>query len=292
MVDPFKITGPTCISFSGGRTSAYMLWRVLQAHQMSLPDDAVVCFANTGKEDEATLRFVRDCGDHWGVDIRWLEYKASDDPSNRWRVVNFETASRNGEPFEAVIRQRNYLPNPVTRFCTSELKIRVMHKWLRANRSALGWDAANLEWDQMIGIRADEQRRVAKIRARGHSSESTKEAMLLPLADAGVALSDIDAFWKAQPFRLELPTINGRTLAGNCDLCFLKSANQVQTLIAEKPERAVWWASMEALALASKPSGAVFRSDRPSYAQMAAFARDQRDMFDKNEEAIACFCGD
>lgn len=294
MTDPFKITGPTCISFSGGRTSAYMLYRVLQAHQMSLPDDAVVCFANTGKEDEATLRFVRDCGDHWGVDIQWLEYKASDDPSNRWREVNFETASRNGEPFEAVIRQRNYLPNPVTRFCTSELKIRVMHKWLRANWSALGWDAANLEWDQMIGIRADEQRRVAKIKARGHSTETVKETMLLPLADAGVALSHIDAFWKEQKFRLELPTINGRTLAGNCDLCFLKAANQVQTLIAEKPERAVWWASMEALALAlaSKPSGAVFRSDRPSYAQMAAFARDQRDMFDPAEEAIACFCGD
>jgi hypothetical protein len=79
---------------------------------------------------------------------------------------------------------------------------------------------------------------------------------------------------------------------GNCDLCFLKPAAQVLALIAEKPERAVWWAKMEALALASKPSGAVFRSDRPSYAQMAKFADEQKDMFDHNEEAIACFCGD
>jgi 3'-phosphoadenosine 5'-phosphosulfate sulfotransferase (PAPS reductase)/FAD synthetase len=292
--NPFKIDSPTCISFSGGRTSAYMLWRVLEAHQMSLPPEAVVCFANTGKEDEATLRFVQDCSEQWGVNINWLEYKQSEDASNRWRVVDFDSASRNGEPFEAVIRMRNYLPNPVTRFCTSELKIRVMHKWLRANWMAIGWDAYNLEWDQMIGIRADEQRRVSKIRARGHSTETTKETMLLPLADAGISLSDIDVFWKKQSFHLELPTINGRTLAGNCDLCFLKAANQVQTLIAEKPERAIWWAKMEALALAlaSKPSGAVFRSDRPSYASMLQYSKDQTDFFNPNDESIACFCGD
>ena len=50
-MNPFQINEPTCISFSGGRTSAYMLYKVLEAHQMSLPDEAVVCFANTGKEE-------------------------------------------------------------------------------------------------------------------------------------------------------------------------------------------------------------------------------------------------
>ena len=290
MTDPFRIDSPTCISFSGGRTSAYMLWRVLQSNG-GLPKEAVVCFANTGKEDEATLRFVRDCGEHWSVPITWVEFQ-QEEP--QFRAVTFETASRDGEPFEAVIRKRNYLPNPVTRFCTSELKIRTMHKWLRANWQALGWDAHDLEWDQMIGIRADEQRRVAKIRARGHSTETTKETMRMPLADADVSLMEIDEFWAQQPFKLELPTYQGRTLAGNCDLCFLKPSNQVFTLIKEKPERAVWWAKMEALALAlaSKPDGAVFRKDRPNYAQMARFAQDQRDMFDINEEGIACFCGD
>lgn len=289
MSDPFKIDSPTCISFSGGRTSAYMLWRVLQSNG-GLPADAVVCFANTGKEDEATLRFVRDCGERWGVPITWVEYRNDE---RGFAVVDFDTASRGGEPFEAIIRKRNYLPNPITRFCTSELKIRTMHKWLRANWQALGWDAQDLEWNQMIGIRADEHRRVAKIRARGHSTETTKETMLMPLADAGVTVQDVDAFWSQQEFNLELPTYSGRTLAGNCDLCFLKPAQQVRTLIAEKPERAVWWARMEALALASKPDGAVFRKDRPGYAQMAQFIAQQRDMFDPpNEEAIACFCGD
>jgi hypothetical protein len=43
-----------------------MLWRVLEANG-GLPEDAIVCFANTGKEEESTLEFVRDCEVNWGV---------------------------------------------------------------------------------------------------------------------------------------------------------------------------------------------------------------------------------
>jgi 3'-phosphoadenosine 5'-phosphosulfate sulfotransferase (PAPS reductase)/FAD synthetase len=292
MADPFLIDSPTCISFSGGRTSAYMLWRVLQSNS-GLPKEAIVCFANTGKEDEATLRFVRDCSVNWSVPITWVEYRDAEQP---YAVVDFDTASRNGEPFEAIIRKRNYLPNPVTRFCTSELKIRTMHRYLRANWQTFDWPDTDIHWGQMIGIRADEMRRVSKIRKRGVSTESSKEEILMPLADAGTTLKDIEAFWANQPFSLELNTVNGRTLSGNCDLCFLKAGNQVASLIRQKPERAVWWAKMEALALAlaSKPSGAVFRSDRPSYAAMLKNATDQTDAFgfDPEEPAIECFCGD
>jgi hypothetical protein len=62
----------------------------------------------------------------------------------------------------------------------------------------------------------------------------------------------------------------------------------VQSLIAEKPERAIWWAKMEALALASRPDGAVFRKDRPSYAQMLAFTQAQADAFGYADDGIEC----
>lgn len=284
MRDPFKIDGPTCISFSGGRTSAYMLWRVLQSNG-GLPADTVVAFGNTGKEDEATLRFVRDCGERWGVPIAWVEYRNDE---RGYALVDFATASREGEPFEAIIAKRKYLPNPVTRFCTSELKIRPMHKHLRA----LGWYEGDGEWDPLIGIRADEQRRVRKIRARGNSTETVRESMCMPLADAGVTVQEVNDFWRRQPFNLELLTVAGRTLAGNCDLCFLKPPAQRLALIAEQPQRATWWIRMESQGIASKPSGARFCKDGPSYADMAKYAAEQRDMFDPEEEAIACFCGD
>ena len=281
MSNPYQIIEPTCISFSGGRTSAYMLYQVLQANNGQLPTDAIVCFANTGKEDEATLRFVQDCSERWNVPITWLEYVDAEETKDRWKLVNFETASRDGQPFEALIRKRNYLPNPVSRFCTVELKVRTIHRYLKAN----GWT----EWDSMLGIRADEQRRLAKI---GNQDYGKHEEKIAPLGRLGVTKETVGEFWRNQPFDLGLPNMNGVTMHGNCDLCFLKGGAQVLSLIQEKPERAVWWAKMEALALASKPSGAVFRSDRPSYAQMLKFSASQKDMFDPNEETIACFCGD
>jgi len=274
--DPFRITEPTCISFSGGRTSAYMLWRVLQSNN-GLPDEAVVCFANTDKEEEATLRFVERCSTEWDVPITWLEYR-TDEP---FAVVNFETASRNGEPFEALIRKKNYLPNPVTRFCTVELKIRPMGRYLHSiglvDKPSHGEQAA---W---IGIRADEPRRVAKI------SDKSR----VPLAMSNISKADIFEFWESQSFDLELPNMGGVTMHGNFDLCFLKGGKQISSLIQEKPERAVWWARIETMVQSSALAtgdGARFRKDRPSYAQMATFAKDQISLFE--DETIACFCGD
>ena len=281
--DPFKITGPTCISFSGGRTSAYMLWRVLQAHGGKLPEEAQVLFCNTGKEEEATLRFVRDCGKRWGVGIVWLEYTGSGD----WVKCEFHSAARNGEPYEAVIAQRGgNLPNRMARYCSSELKTRTMHRYLRWS----DWK----EWDTFIGIRADEPRRVAKFRANMHP-ETKAETVHMPLVWAGVGAAEVGDFWKTQPFDLELPNNGGKTMHGNCDLCFLKPASQVQSLIAEKPERAVWWAKQEAKALAAGIgwSGAHFRDDRPSYAAMKMMAEKQQDFIGhQDEEATACFCGE
>jgi 3'-phosphoadenosine 5'-phosphosulfate sulfotransferase (PAPS reductase)/FAD synthetase len=279
-MDYFKITEPTCISFSGGRTSAYMLWRVLQSNGGKLPEEAVVCFANTGKEDEATLQFVNDCATNWNVPIVWLEYQDAEETKDRWKEVTFETASRNGEPFEAVIRKKNYLPNPVTRFCTIEMKIRPIANYLFSkgmceNRS----QGEHMSW---VGIRADEPRRAAKI-----------QRDRTPLVSAGVSKEMVGEFWRNQSFDLGLPNFNGVTYHGNCDLCFLKGTSQTMSLIQEKPERAIWWANIEqeAKTFCENPSGQVFRQDRADYAKMMEFAKDQTDFFG-HDETIPCFCGD
>ena len=285
-MSPYKLSGTTVVSFSGGRTSAYMLRQVLDNNDNL--SDLVVTFANTGKEHPATLEFVRECAERWEVPIIWLEFR---DNEAGFEVVDFASASRLGEPFEALIRKRKYLPNPVTRFCTIDLKIRIIHKYLRS----LGLSTEEKPVDMMTGIRADEPRRVVKIRHRKSTSESKWATMVMPLADAGVGVQDVTDFWTGQPFDLMLPTINGRTQEGNCDLCFLKGAKQVYSIIASDRSKAEWWARMESSTISAGKftgDGARFRSDRPSYQQMLDYSDTQFDLFADQDEAIACFCGD
>lgn len=278
----WTVDGPTCVSFSGGRTSAYMLRKLLMAHGGTLPDDCHVVFANTGKEDEATLRFVRDCAELWQVPITWVEYTAE---APGWRVVDFASASRQGEPFEALLQIRPMLPNPTVRFCTQELKIRVIAKYLMS----VGFEGTRTELENTawLGIRADEPARAAKI----------PDKRRIPLWATGVTAAEVGAFWSRNDWDLGLPNMNGKTMHGNCDLCFLKPAAQIASLVAEKPERAVWWARMEANAerTASTARAARFRQDRPSYAQILAFTQAQADAFghlaaeaDDGIECIGC----
>ena len=281
MSDPFFITGPAVISFSGGRTSGYMLWRILQAHGETLPDDVLVCFANTGREMPATLDFVRDCGAAWNVPIRWLEYRWK--PGGPWvDEVSHNSASRAGEPFEMMLAGKPCLPNPVSRFCTTELKIRTMKRFVR---SALKWD----HWTNIIGLRADEPRRVAK--ALDH--ERTKKDRwhnLCPLATAGTEEMDVFRFWRTQPFDLQLKG----PWEGNCDGCFLKSRAAISRMWQDHPARMGWWSTQEA-APRRNGRGATFRADREDYATMARVVRDQGSLpFDLNESTIPCdeaMCG-
>ena len=255
---------------------------------MSLPDEAVVCFANTGKEDEATLRFVQDCSKRWNVPIIWLEWR---DNNLGYERVTFETASRNGEPFRDMCIKRKALPNGFMRFCTKELKIDIVHNYIKD----VGIGTIDNPCAQMVGIRSDEQRRVSKM--RGKSGTDHKKDwigdFLVPLADAGVISTHVGEFWENQSFNLQTPMHNGKSFHSNCDLCFHKPVAQIVSLIQEKPERAVWWVEMESYAKENFAKSVIhFSRDHPTYETMAKFSSQQKDMFDPNEEAIACFCGD
>ena len=73
------------ISFSGGRTSGFMLKQILD-YNKGLPDNVKVCFANTGREMPETLQFVNDCSVYWGVQVTWLEYDLSEQNKHIFKI--------------------------------------------------------------------------------------------------------------------------------------------------------------------------------------------------------------
>lgn len=220
-------SGNVQIAFSGGRTSGFMLHEILEANG-GIPDRCEVTFQNTGREMPQTLDFVREVGERWQVPITWLEYRAE---APFFEIVGYQGASRDGEPFEALIERRKYLPNQATRFCTTELKVRTAKRYLRS----LGWDY----WTSAVGLRADEPHRLNKPKPKDRWTVWT------PLADAGIGKADVAAFWARQPFDLLLPNVKGNCWLGNCDGCFLKSESSIAALTRDFPERAAWWEAME-----------------------------------------------
>ena len=280
-MNPYKIEGPALISFSGGRTSAFMLKQIIDAHGGTLPDDIYVTFANTGKEMPETLDFVQACSEHWNVKVHWLELEMADErPVYRTKEVTYETASRNGEPFAALIGRRSYLPNPVARFCTAELKIRRMKDFM--------WKMQGYEhWDNVLGLRYDEPKRVSSSR---NASERERWGNLMPMYDAKHTVKDVLEFWQKANFDLTLPSIDGQTLAGNCDLCFLKGRKTLTKLIKERPDLTTWWIAQENRI--GEGTGATFPSDRPPYVELLKEAENpvMDDMFE--DDTMSCFCHD
>lgn len=255
MTDPYLFPeGNAVVQFSGGRTSAFMLHRLLEANG-TIPDRVVVSFQNTGREMPQTLDFVHECATRWGVRVVWLEWRDFAVHGVRWAVVDHNSASRIGdelEPFRNVTRKRRYLPNRVARFCTAELKVRSCTRYCRS----LGWD----RWTSIRGLRADEPRRVT-----GRKPVRERWTPAHPLFDAGVTKEDVAAFWAAQPFGLELPSEDGKTPLGNCCGCFLKSEHALSTLARNHPERMAVWAEDEAWATEKlgDGSGRWFNQRRP-----------------------------
>ncbi len=272
MTDPFRLDGPTIINFSGGRTSALMLRRHLDSHGGTLPDDTRVVFTNTGRERRETLDFVAEVASRWGVDIRWIERRGAAKVADRWREVDYESASRDGEPFAELIEERRYLPNAVQRLCTVELKIKPAAAFMRSE----GFD----RWTSVLGLRHDEARRVMSVRER----DREQWYVSCPLYDARITRADVDAFWRDQPFALDL-----KSYEGNCDLCFLKGRLRRERIMREHPELASWWIEQE------ERVGGRFHAHEPGYRRTLNMVLAQPELAlntDDEDNTIPCNCTD
>lgn len=214
------------ISFSGGRTSGYMTKMLLD--NFSHEYDFIVTFANTGLEHEKTLNFVNNCDKYFGFNTVWLEAQVNhgERKGTGFRIVNFETASRNGEPYEDMVKKYG-LPGVTHPHCTRELKLAPIRSYLKS----IGINHTTIP--TAIGIRNDETRRISP-QAEAHN-------IVYPLIHMWPSdKQDVLDWWEDQEFDLDIEEWDG-----NCKLCFKKSLKKQFKQMDTDKQIIHWYKNLE-----------------------------------------------
>lgn len=212
------------VSFSGGRTSAYMAkWLI---DNKSKEYDLTFIFANTGQEHEKTLEFVDKCDKEFGLNLVWIETVVNSEKGkgSTYKIVDYESASRNGEPFEEVCSVYG-LSNPDFQPCNREMKTVPMNKYRR--------DHFGKDCEIAIGIRVDEIDRM--------NPSAKDQKIIYPLISwHPTTKAEVRNWWANQSFDLEIPEH-----MGNCVTCWKKSNRKLWTIAKHEPHRFDFFKRME-----------------------------------------------
>jgi hypothetical protein len=202
------------VSFSGGETSAYLAkWLIDNKSDIY---NMVFVFANTGDEEEETLKFIDICSKKWNINIVWVEAVVhyGERIASTHKVVNFKTASRNREPFKEVIKKYG-IPNQNFLHCNREMKLNPIKSYMKS----LGWK----DYKTAIGIRVDEFDRMNKHRK--------KLGLIYPfISDKPTTKQEVSYWWSKQDFRLKIKSYNT-----NCRTCWKKSDKVLAQIYKENP---------------------------------------------------------
>jgi hypothetical protein len=202
------------ISFSGGETSAYLSkWLI---DNKSDQYDMIFVFANTGDEEEETLIFIDKCSKEWDINIVWVEAFVHNNTrvASTHKIVNFETASRNREPFIEVIKKYG-IPNQNFLHCNREMKLNPIKSYVKS----IGWK----NYKTAIGIRNDEIDRVNKHRKQ--------LGLIYPfITEKPTSKQEVSYWWSKQNFRLNIESYKT-----NCRTCWKKSDKVLSQIYKENP---------------------------------------------------------
>ena len=196
------------VSFSGGRTSAYLVWLT-----KSLGIEAKYVFMDTGAEHPKTYDFVRNVARCFGVEVTCLRVDVNPElgKGNGYSVISIDEIQQDLAPWKAMM-QKYGVPYYGGAFCTDRMKLVPFKKYCDDTFGKGNYET----W---LGIRADEPNRLAQkdgIRYLAEISDFEKQ--------------DVLDWWSKQDFDLNLDE-----WLGNCVFCMKKSDLKLAAAQRDEP---------------------------------------------------------
>lgn len=214
-------------------------------------------------EDDAIIYTMMDLEQHIGRAITWVT----------------------GITFDKLIQRKGgYLPNVLTRYCTTEMKMQPIFDWWHKTVGQV--------IDMRIGFRANEQGRAKRMLAKlvdgidsynatfvQHSDGRNKwqqvqwRTVSFPLIDDGIYKDTIEKYWLGKPVRF--------AAFNNCVGCFHRNPMFLNKMAQDHPNKMQWFADQE------QHTGNQFRKD-VDYKSIMAY-KPQVELF--NDDFATCDSG-
>jgi hypothetical protein len=154
-----------------------------------------------------------------------------------------------GQTFDEIIKIKNYLPNVVQRFCTTEMKLKPLFNWWNDNFDE--------PVEMRIGFRANEMRRAKNMTERmnqnglltfktitGQSkngrnkwSDIEWQKPVFPLINDAVFKDKIENYWNDKPIKF--------AFMNNCVGCFHRNEVLLKMMSEKHPNKFEWFVNAE-----------------------------------------------
>mgnify|MGYP003635052675 CR=1 FL=1 len=186
------------VSFSGGRTSAYLCKLMIDTYGKENVD---FVYMDTGAEHSKTYEFIRKVNDEFGLNLICLrgDFTRPLGDGVGYNVVNIDSIKPDLIPFKGMLSKYG-VPYIGGMFCTDRMKLKPFKKYCDDTYGKKNYET----W---LGIREDEPKRLTP----------------KPFIKYMAAISDFDKqdvlnWWSQMPFDLDL-----NEWSGNCEFCPKKS---------------------------------------------------------------------
>lgn len=244
---------PQIVSFSGGRTSAYLVH--LMEQRRLAGEDVHYVYMDTGAEHPKTYEFIRNVVREWGIDLHCLRVIPNPElgKASEYEELSIADIGPDLIPWKRMLNKYGH-PYVGGAFCTDRMKTVPFIKYCQ-ERFGRG------NYHTWLGIRADEHKRLKP--APGFS-------YLADISD--FEKQDVIDWWEGQSFDLGI-----QEHLGNCVFCIKKSMQKVALATMDEPELAAKFVDILEKEILTGREPVMYRGNNTLKSLIALFSDTSRD---------------